>query len=81
MIIVDTALEKREQDGNPVRVAIIGAGYMGRGLALQIISAILGMRLVAVSNRTISEAERAYKQAGINEIKTVNNISIDSKIQ
>jgi predicted homoserine dehydrogenase-like protein len=58
MIIVDTALEKRHRENNPIRVAIIGAGYMGRGAALQIISAFAGMKLVAVSNRTLSEAER-----------------------
>ena len=35
MIIVDSALERREEQGRPVRVAIIGAGYMGRGIARQ----------------------------------------------
>ena len=57
MIIVDTALEKREAEGTPIRVAIVGAGYMGRGLALQIISSVRGMRLVAVSNRTLAKAD------------------------
>ncbi len=71
MIIVDRALEKRHQEGNPIKVAIVGAGYMGRGTALQILTSIVGMRLVAISNRTISEAERAYKEAGIDSIKTV----------
>ena len=75
MIIVDTALEKRRQKGNPVRVAIIGAGYMGRGIALQIITAFAGLKLVAVSNRTISEAERAYRQAGIDTVSTVETVS------
>jgi predicted homoserine dehydrogenase-like protein len=36
MIIVDTALKKRETEGNPIRVAMVGAGYIGRGIALQI---------------------------------------------
>jgi len=71
MVIVDTALKKREEDGNPVKVAVIGAGYMGRGLVLQIISAIRGMRVVAVSNRTLSRAQRAYQQAGVEEVQTV----------
>jgi predicted homoserine dehydrogenase-like protein len=64
MIIVDTALERREAAGDPVRVALVGAGYMGRGAALQILTGVPGMRLVAVSNRTLSEAERAYTDAG-----------------
>ena len=75
MIIVDTALQKRYEQGNPVRTAIIGAGYMGRGVALQIISAFKGMKLVAVSNRTLSEADRAYRQAGIDSVTTVTTVS------
>jgi predicted homoserine dehydrogenase-like protein len=74
MIIVDTALQKRFEQGKPVRTAIIGAGYMGRGVALQIISAFAGMKLVAVSNRTLSEADRAYRQAGIDSVTTVNTV-------
>jgi predicted homoserine dehydrogenase-like protein len=74
MIIVDTELQKRFEQGNPVRTAIIGAGYMGRGVALQIISAFPGMKLVAVSNRTLSEADRAYRQAGIDSATTVTTV-------
>ena len=75
MIIIDTALEKRAAENNPVRVAIIGAGYMGRGTVLQIVSAFAGLRVVAVSNRTISEAERAYNQAGIEDVATVETVA------
>ena len=75
MIIVDSALEKRHVDGNPVRVGIVGAGYMGRGMALQILTGIQGMDLVAVSNRTISEAGRAYHQAGVESVKTVETVA------
>jgi len=71
MIIVDTALQKRLDSGNPVRVGMVGAGFMGRGIALQILSAVPGMRLVAISNRTVSEAERAYHQAGADSVKRV----------
>ena len=56
------------QVDDPVRVGIIGAGYMGRGMVLQIQTAIQGMEVVAVSNRTISQAERAYRQADIDSI-------------
>jgi predicted homoserine dehydrogenase-like protein len=75
MIIVDTALEKRFQENNPVRVAIVGAGYMGRGVALQIISAFRGLKLVAISNRTIAAAVAAYRQAGIHEVSTVETVA------
>lgn len=71
MIIVDTALERRQAEGNPVRVAMVGAGYMGRGIALQIEKYMTGIRLVAISNRTLSEAKRAYHEAGIEPAVTV----------
>ena len=51
MIIVDTALEKREQAGNPIRVGMIGAGFMARGITIQILQSLKGMRLVAIANR------------------------------
>ncbi len=56
MIIVDTALKKLEAAGTPIRVGIIGAGYMGRGIAHQLSTPIPGMRLVAISNRTLDKA-------------------------
>lgn len=75
MIIVDTALEKRQQEGNPIRVAMVGAGYMARGIALQILSAVPGMELVAISNRTLSEADRAYREAGAEIVKSVETVA------
>ena len=30
VIIVDTALRRREAEGRPVKVAMIGAGFMGK---------------------------------------------------
>ncbi|HID61178.1 MAG TPA: NAD(P)-dependent oxidoreductase, partial [Anaerolineae bacterium] len=75
MIIVDRALEKRHREGNPIRVAMVGAGYMGRGIALQIITATPGMRLVALSNRTLSEAERAYRQADVESVRAVETVA------
>jgi predicted homoserine dehydrogenase-like protein len=74
MIIVDTALEKREREGKPIRVGLIGAGYMGRGIALQFLRPLVGMRLVAISNRTLSGAERAGNYAGIEPVKTVGSV-------
>jgi predicted homoserine dehydrogenase-like protein len=74
MIIVDKALEKRAREGNPVRVGLVGAGYMGRGIALQIVTAFPGLRLAAISNRTVSEAERAYREAGITDFVHATNV-------
>jgi len=71
MIIVDTALKKRLAAGNPVRVVLVAAGYMGRGIVLEIVRAFPGLRLVAIANRTVDQAERAYREAGISEVRSV----------
>jgi len=75
MIIVDKALEQREREGNPVRVGMVGAGFMGRGIALQIFSAVPGMELVAISNRHAEAAVRAYREAGQAETASVETVS------
>jgi predicted homoserine dehydrogenase-like protein len=61
MIIVDSALKQRAAAGNPVRVGLVGAGSMARAIALELLRPPVGMRLVAIGNRTISKAERAYR--------------------
>ena len=75
MIIVDTALEKRQAEGNPVRVAMVGAGYIGRGVTLQIEKYIKGMTLVAISNRTLTKAKQAYQEAEIDSITRVETVA------
>ena len=42
MIIVDSELRRREERGEPVRVGIVGAGAMGRGITLQILRSVPG---------------------------------------
>src|ERR671911_1671323 len=73
MIIVDTALEERRRSGNPIRVAMVGAGFMGHGIALQILNAVPGMRLVAIANRNIEKAHRAYAEAGAEDVVEITD--------
>jgi predicted homoserine dehydrogenase-like protein len=73
MIIVDTALEQRRRAGNPIRVAMVGAGFMGRGIALQILTAVPGLRLVAIANRHLENAHRAYAEAGAEDVVEVRS--------
>ncbi len=75
MVIVDTALEKRAAEGNPVRVGIIGAGYIARGAANQILNSLNGMDLVAVSNRTIQRAETVFSDVGEPDVTRVETIT------
>ncbi len=76
MILIDSALEKREAADNPIRVGMVGAGFMARGVALQICNVVPGMELVAISNRNIEGARRAYTEAAVDngdivEVETV----------
>ena len=75
MIIIDKALEKRQQENNPIRCAMIGAGFMGRGVALQILNFVQGMELVAISNRHLDGAKRAYSEAGVEKVRTVETVT------
>lgn len=68
MVIVDTALRKLQEEGKPIRVGMIGAGFMGRGIAVQICKSVPGMQLVAISNRTLSKAAQIYRDAGVTEV-------------
>jgi predicted homoserine dehydrogenase-like protein len=75
VIIVDNALKRRAAENKPVKVAMIGAGFMARGIANQIINSVPGMRLVAIANRTLDRARRAYVEAGVSadNIKEVDS--------
>lgn len=63
MLILDTALRAREAERRPIRVGMIGAGFMGRGLANQIVNATVGIRLVAIYDRNVDRAIAAYHYA------------------
>jgi predicted homoserine dehydrogenase-like protein len=65
VIILDKELERREAAGAPVRVGIVGGGYMARGIAAQILGGMPGMRLVGLSNRHPERAERILAECGV----------------
>ncbi|MEA5451382.1 NAD(P)-dependent oxidoreductase [Leptolyngbya sp. CCNP1308] len=74
MIIVDTALKARHEAGNPVRVGLLGAGFMGRGVINQIVNYTPGMVLTAIANRTVDTAVEAYAKFGVENVKVVSTL-------
>jgi predicted homoserine dehydrogenase-like protein len=74
MIIVDTLLRKCAADGRPVRVGMIGAGFMARGIANSIVNSVPGLSLAAISNRTLDRAVRCYTEAGVAEVAPVQSV-------
>lgn len=77
MYIIDTELKKREAEGRPIRVGLIGAGFAARGFALQLLTASYGMRLLAISNRSRENAELAYSDALGKNVDVVEVTSTD----
>jgi predicted homoserine dehydrogenase-like protein len=75
MLLADRALRAREEEGNPIRVAIVGAGFMSQGLANQIAHSTLGMRMMAVSNRKPERALNVLRYAGFDEVRVVDTQS------
>ncbi|WP_017656139.1 NAD(P)H-dependent oxidoreductase [Fortiea contorta] len=75
MIIIDSALQARAAANNPVKVGMIGAGAMGKGIANQIINSVPGMELVAIFSRNIDAGKTAYAEAGIEDVKVVTSVS------
>jgi predicted homoserine dehydrogenase-like protein len=67
MILVDTALQEREAQSRPIRVAIIGAGFMSQGLANHIVHTTQGMRVVGVFNRRVQRAFDLCQYVGIKD--------------
>lgn len=77
MIIVDNALAKLQAENKPIKVGLVGAGFMGKGIALQICKYVPGMELVAIANRNLDKAKFAYNQAGVEEtfeVTTTNEL-------
>src|SRR5882762_5938241 len=73
MIIVDRALRAREEQGKPIRVGLIGAGFMGQGLTNQIVHSVPGMRMAAIYNRKPERALNVYRYAGCEDVRSASN--------
>lgn len=67
MIIVDNALKAREAQGRPIRVAVLGAGFMSQGLANHIVHTMVGMRFVGVFNRRAQRGLDLCKYVGVKD--------------
>ena len=82
MIIVDTAMAKRIEAKNPIKVAMIGAGYSARHIASQILSSFPGIHLAVIANRTVENAKYVFNNAGIGNIKQISKASeLDAAIK
>lgn len=67
MMGVDKPLAERAVQGDPVRVAMAGCGFMGRGLVNQIVNSVPGMTLAAIAVRNPANAFKALIDAGVGD--------------
>lgn len=76
MLGMNKWLAKREKDGKPVQVGLVGAGQMGRGMVAQI-QQMKGMEVAAVCDILPENAAAAYLNAGIpaDRIERCNRLS------
>src|SRR5947209_4050681 len=73
-LMVSRLLDERQRDGNPVRVAIAGCGFLGRGLVNQIVNGTPGMMLSAIAVREPDKALKALIDAGIDNAAVVDGV-------
>lgn len=80
MLILDTALAERAAENRPIRVGLVGAGFMGRGLVNQIVNSTPGMDVVAIANRTVATGVRAYTEAGLEPVEVSSTAQVEAMI-
>lgn len=68
MILVDNALRARQEQRSPIRVGMIGAGFMARGLTNQIVNSVAGMHMAAIFGRRVDRAVNAFRYAGRDDV-------------
>jgi len=70
-MLVDAFLKKREAANNRIKVGIVGAGEMGKGLINQIHKHTIGMEVSVTYSRNLEKALDCYKVAGIDNYRIV----------
>jgi len=81
MIVVDRALQAREEQGKPIRVGMIGAGFMGQALTNQIENSVPGMRMAAIYNRHPERASQVYRYAGREAVAAGTQQGVDDAVR
>src|SRR5499427_7775838 len=82
MIIVDRALKARQEQNKPIRVGMVGAGFMGQGLTNQITNSVPGMRMAAIYNRRPQRALDVYRYSGCEDVKIASTqAALDEAVQ
>ncbi|WP_454043010.1 NAD(P)H-dependent oxidoreductase [Cellulosimicrobium sp. Marseille-Q8652] len=74
-ITTDLRLAARAAEGRPIRVGVLGPGFMGKALILQIMTAASGMTVTAVQCRDLAKGRAALEWAGVTDVDVVDSAS------
>lgn len=75
MILVDKALKKRTRENDPIRAAMVGAGFMGSGIARQIAQYSPGIELSAIICRNPEKGRKVAREAGTKSALVTDDIA------
>ncbi len=62
--MINRDLQRLEDAGTPIRVGLVGAGYIGVPAAVQLIRHVPGIRVAAIASHQLADAGRAYQLTG-----------------
>jgi len=74
---LNDGLRAREEAGQPIRLALVGAGQMGRGMISQMECMMKGMRATAVADIVLDRVVLAYEEAGVSADNLVVTTDVD----
>lgn len=86
MIIVDKALQKRQEQSNPIHIGMIGCGVIAHAIMHQIFHHTPGIEVVATYSRNLEKAQKAFSDIGItnyiitDDLKTANQAREQGKV-
>ena len=60
----DRDLQQLENAGTPIRVGLVGAGYIGVPAAVQLIRHVPGIEVTAIASHQLADAGKAYQLTG-----------------
>lgn len=65
MVVIDEVLAQRARAGRPIRLSVVGFGFMGRAIARQIALATPGTELASIVCRDLAGARTAARDLGL----------------
>jgi len=73
MILIDHELNRRAEQGRPIKVGLVGIGTMGKGILNQIVHSVPGMEVAAIASRNPKRALEACRAVSVLRYREVSS--------